>query len=121
MIKLLLAFVLLHGALGYANGVVSYSKEKKAEIESEMTKGLESVQNQIDHLKEKLKTTHGKVKSDMQTQIEGLEKDQADLKDKFSKMKKATGSAWSEIQTGTNEAFLKIKDSVKKAAAKFKE
>jgi hypothetical protein len=118
---ILVVATLLIGFFAYAETVAEYSKEKKAQIEKEMNDGLEAAQKQIDALKAKMKNTKGQIKSDMEAQISNLEKDQVAVKARLMKMKEATGSAWSEIQSGTKEAFMKLKESVNKAAAKFKE
>ncbi len=117
--KLGILIFILGSAFGAANA--EQVKETKEKIVKDLEQGYDSLKAQIQELQEKARHTTGSVKKDMDSQIESLEKDQKELQAKINKMQNSSGKAWDDVKTGANDAYEKLKKSVKQAKDRFKE
>jgi TolA-binding protein len=82
-------------ALGVAFGVAHAAdvQETKEKVQKDFEQKYESLKTQVHELQEKAKTTSGAAKNDMDSQIQNLKKDEAELEEKIQKMKTSSGQA----------------------------
>lgn len=72
---------------------------------------------------EKLKATLAEKRADAKIgyreNLQKLEARQAELEDRFEKLKDASGDAWKEMKTGFIKAWEDVSESMKEAKEKF--
>ena len=88
---------------------------------------IEKVKAQIEQYNAKLALMRGKaseISADMKLeyikQMEKLEGNRDELKEKYEQLMKSTESTWEELKEGTEKVWNELKDSVSKAAERFK-
>lgn len=93
--------------------------DRKEFIENLTTK-LKEWDAELDKLEIKAEKAKVDAKADYQREIEKLREQRQEAKAKLEQVKEASGAAWSELKTGTEEAFGTFKKSVQDALSKFK-
>ena len=104
-----------------ADAAANYSKEQKEQFQKDMQTNLDDIKKEIADLKKVASEKTGDAKKEMNEQIATLEKKQDEMSKDLSKLKKSTGRAWDQMKTGMNKAWDSLSDSYKKAKAEYTE
>lgn len=124
MLKVLLILLSFHWGFAHSTTTAVENEETASpnaqeRIQKDLEAGFESLKIQVKNLQEKVKTSSGKAKKEMEGQLARLEKEQQEVQVKMEKMKTSSGKAWEDMKAGANEAYERFRKSVVQAKERF--
>ncbi len=94
--------------------------ESKGEYQGKMEAQLSEWGKEIDKLKAEADKAKKDAKQGYLDQVEDLRAKQAAMQAKLQELKTSDEGAWGDIKEGLDHSWNELKDSFKKAAARFK-
>ncbi|GJL75670.1 coiled coil domain-containing protein [Nitrosomonas sp.] len=93
--------------------------DKEAYLQKVQAK-LDEWDAEINKLKAKMSGASADAKIEMNKQIESLESERSEVRQKYEELKNASGDAWKDVRDGMETAWNRVSDSFKRAADRFK-
>ncbi|PTN13238.1 coiled coil domain-containing protein [Nitrosomonas aestuarii] len=93
--------------------------DKEAYLQKMQAK-LDEWDADINALKAKMSGASADAKIELNKQVESLESERNEMKQKYEELKSASGDAWKDMRDGMEAAWSRVADSFKKASDRFK-
>lgn len=108
-------------ALETAQAAGEYTNEQKVEMQKNFEEKINKVSREIADLKKDAAAASGKVKKELDEEIQALEKKQKSIQKDLARWKKSSGKAWEDMKNGMSQAMDSISESYQKAKKEFSE
>jgi predicted nuclease with TOPRIM domain len=92
---------------------------EKEEFERELEQDLETIDQKMARLAERIKKAEGDAKARLQQEWDELEPQRERARERLEQLKKSSGEAWKDIKAGAQSAFSELRDSVNRASERF--
>lgn len=93
--------------------------QEEKNYEEKIAAQVQQQRAEIEKLKGKVSEKKADAKIAYQENIKKLEVQQAELENRFEKLKSSSGDAWKELKSGFLDAWNDLSDSMKKAKDNF--
>ncbi len=112
----------VNGPTPSANGTTDdRAVAEKQEFERELEEDLETIDEKMARLAERIKETEGDVKARLQQEWDELEPQRQQARQRLDELKKSSAEAWEDLQAGAKSAFAELRESVNRASERFED
>ena len=123
MFRSLLVFVFLMILAGCAAETGAQNsaetEEGRKKSEQQLEQEIDALDKKLDELERKLIATRKQAQEELKQKIPELREKQASLKKDLAKLRSASGAAWEEIRTGTEQALQEMEKAFDRASTRF--
>ena len=110
----------VNGTTPSANGIADdRAVAEKQEFERELEEDLETIDQKMARLAERIKKAEGDAKARLQEEWDELEPQRQQARQRLEELKESSAEAWDDLKTGARSAFDDLRDSVNKASERF--
>jgi DNA anti-recombination protein RmuC len=102
-----------------ADTAAQYARQQRDEYVRRAQQELDDLHAKIEDLRAQAAQSGADARDRLDQQIAALQDQWNRSRDRLDKLKRASGEAWQEIQTGVGNALDELKKSYEKAKAKF--
>jgi hypothetical protein len=94
---------------------------EKQEFERELEEDLETIDEKMARLGERIKEAEGDVRARLQQEWDELEPQRQRARQRLQEVKSSSAEAWQDLKAGARSAFDDLRDAVNKASERFED
>ena len=96
------------------NTLADKARTERGEFVNKSQIDIDNLNKQMLELKQKAEKATGEAKAKMDQRLQSLEQDNKALEEKFDDLKASTGEKWRELKAGVSDAIKSLKELIKK-------